>query len=285
MAVKKRSKNCSIITKRGGRRAVSLFRGQGKLETLSLYVEHDSLVHRVDPISKLLYILAAVAIPIILPVLTTALMVLLASIVVLLLGRILKKVIPLISVIVFVLLTILVIQGLFKAGNVTPLFGLGSLIFYKEGFYYALGVSLRVINIMLAFAILILTTKASDLFETLVRRGLSPRIGYVLSSVLQIIPQMQNTVGTITDAQRSRGLETEGSLAVRVKAFFPLIGPVVMSSLSQTRERSMALEVRGFSARVKKSFLSEEIRKPYHKFIQWGLVVLMVLALVLRLAV
>jgi energy-coupling factor transport system permease protein len=254
------------------------------LETLSLYVDRDSPVHRVDPISKLLYILAATAIPIILPSLLTAAVVLAISVALLLLGRTFRRVIPLISVIVFVLLTILIIQGLFRAGNVTPLFQLGSLIFYREGLLYAVRISLRVINIMLAFAILILTTKPSDLFETLVRKGLSPRIGYVLSSVLQIIPQMQNTVGTITDAQRSRGMETEGSLAVRLRAFIPLIGPVVMSSLTQTRERSIALEVRGFSAKGKKSFLNEEIQEPYHRFIRWGLLLSIILALVWRVA-
>ena len=56
---------------------------------------------------------------------------------------------------------------------------------------------------------------------------------------------MTGTMNTITDAQRSRGLETEGSLLTRAKAFLPLISPVVMSSLINTRERAVALEVRG----------------------------------------
>ena len=59
-------------------------------------------------------------------------------------------------------------------------------------------------------------------------------------------------MNTITDAQRSRGLETEGSLLTRAKAFLPLISPVVMSSLINTRERAVALEVRGFAAKQKK---------------------------------
>ena len=254
------------------------------MKTLSLYIDKDTLIHKVDPISKLFYILAVIAVPVIIPTMKTALICLAVSIVLLLLGRVLKKVIPMIGFIILILLSILVIQGLFKAENETPLFQLGSLTFYKEGFYYALGISIRVINIMIAFAILILTTKPSDLIETLVRKGLSPRIGYVLSSVLQIIPQMQATMGTITDAQRARGMETEGKLIVRLKAFIPLIGPVVMSSLTNTRERSMALEVRGFNSKAKKTFLNEENKKPYNKFIQSGLIILIVLAIVWRIA-
>ncbi|WDU84655.1 energy-coupling factor transporter transmembrane component T [Caloramator sp. Dgby_cultured_2] len=99
-----------------------------------------------------------------------------------------------------------------------------------------------------------LTTKPSDLIENLVRRGLSPKLGYVLASVLQIIPQMLSTMDTILDAQRSRGLETEGKLIKRLKAFIPLIGPAVMNSLISTRERAMALEMRGFNSNIKKTF-------------------------------
>ena len=49
--------------------------------------------------------------------------------------------------------------------------------------------------------------------------GFSPRFGYIVTSVFQIIPQMMGTMNTIMDAQRSRGLETEGNLRTRAKAF------------------------------------------------------------------
>lgn len=46
------------------------------------------------------------------------------------------------------------------------------------------------------------------------------------------------------------------------KAFLPLISPVVMSSLINTRERAIALEVRGFGANRKKTWLQD---RPKHK--------------------
>ena len=60
--------------------------------------------------------------------------------------------------------------------------------------------------------------------------------------------------GKITDAQRARGMETEGKLWVRFKSFLPLLGPVVLNSLKETRERSIALEIRGFNAKGKRTF-------------------------------
>jgi energy-coupling factor transport system permease protein len=110
---------------------------------------------------------------------------------------------------------------------------------------------------LLAFATFVLTTKPADLVETMEQAGFSPRSGYMISSVFQIIPQMTGTMNTIMDAQRSRGMETEGNLLVRARAFIPLISPVVSSSLINTRERAIALEVRGFDSKNKKTFLRE----------------------------
>lgn len=58
---------------------------------------------------------------------------------------------------------------------------------------------------------------------------------------------------TITDAQKSRGIETEGGLITRMKAFIPMLGPLVLSSIQQTEERVLALESRAFSAKGKKT--------------------------------
>lgn len=255
------------------------------MKALSLYQERDTIIHKIDSITKILYIIVAIAIPIILPNKIVALICLAVSIGLLFVGKVFKKVIPLIGFSMIVLISIVIIQGLFKAGNKTPVFSIGAITFYKEGLLFSLGICMRVINILCAFAILVLTTKPSDLIESLVRRGLSPKIGYVLCSVLQIIPQMTATMETITDAQRSRGMETEGKLSVRIKAFFPLIGPVVMNSLINTRERSMALEVRAFNSKSKKTFLNEEQNASYNKIIRIILLFLVVLAVVWRLAV
>lgn len=253
------------------------------MKALSLYVEKNSPIHKVDPINKLLYILAAIFIPIILPIRTVAYACLIMSVVILLIARVFKKVIPLIGFSVIILLSIVIIQGIFRQGNITPLFRIGPAIFYKEGLDFALGICIRVFTILCSFAILVLTTKPSDLIETLVRKGLSPRIGYVLSSVLQIIPQMTSTMGTIMDAQRSRGMETEGKLSVRIKAFFPLIGPVVMNSLTNTRERAMALEVRAFNSKVKKTFLNEEEKYSFNVAIRFILIALIIAAVIWRI--
>ncbi|MBL4951510.1 energy-coupling factor transporter transmembrane component T [Neobacillus sp. OS1-32] len=253
------------------------------MKSISLFVERESFVHGIDPITKLYYILFAIIIPIILPSFTISAICLGTSIILLIFAKVMRKTLPVYSFVFFVLITVVIIQGLFKPGNETVLLQLGPVAMYKEGLQFALTIVFRVTNIVSAFMILVLTTKPSDLVEALVRKGMSPRIGYVIVSVFQIIPEMMTTMSTIMDAQRSRGMETEGKLLVRIKAFIPLLGPVVLGSLINTKERAMALEVRGFNSRNPKTYLNEEKTYPNSRFIQAVMLVLTVCAVAWRM--
>jgi len=225
------------------------------MKEISLYEDLSTPVHQLGPLSKLFYIITILVLPVIWGSKWVTFIGILLSIVILISGKVLRKSLPIMSCSLLIILTVVVIQGLFRADNKTPVWQVGILIFYKEGLMVALGIGLNIIHLLLAFSVLILTTKPSDLVEVLVQKGLSPKIGYVLGSVFQIIPQMSATMETIIDAQRSRGMETEGNILTRIKAFIPLIEPVVMNSLIATRERAIALEVRGFNCSNKKSFL------------------------------
>ena len=227
------------------------------MKSISLYVDKDTFLTRLHPFAKMFYILAAVSAPLIGGALWMYALFLVLSLCLLVSGKIIQKVFPLIAFSFTIIITIFLIHGLFNQENQKVLFHLGPLVFYQEGLLYAARIGLNILNMLLAFATFVLTTKPAQLVETMEQAGFSPRFGYMISSVFQIIPQMMGTMNTIMDAQRSRGLETEGSLLVRARAFIPLISPVVSSSLINTRERAIALEVRGFDSRNKKTFLRE----------------------------
>jgi energy-coupling factor transport system permease protein len=227
------------------------------MKSISLYVNKDTYLTRLHPFAKMFYILAAVSAPLIGGALWIYGLFLAISLCLLISGKIIRKVFPLIAFSFTIIITIFLIHGLFNQENQKVLFHLGPLAFYEEGLLYAARIGLNILNMLLAFATFVLTTKPADLVDDLEQAGFSPRFGYMISSVFQIIPQMMGTMNTIMDAQRSRGMETEGSLFVRAKAFIPLISPVVSSSLINTRERAIALEVRGFDSKNKKTFLRE----------------------------
>jgi len=227
------------------------------MKSISLYVDKDSWLTRLHPFAKIFYIAAAVCTPLIGGELWIFGAFIVLNLGFLVSGRVFRKVFSLIAFSFTIIITIFIVQGLFYGGNENTLLTLGPLSFYREGVLYALRIGLNILNMLLAFAVFILTTKPAELVDDLEQIGFSPRFGYIISSVFQIIPQMAGTMNTIMDAQRSRGMETEGNLLIRAKAFIPLIAPVVSSSLINTRERAIALEVRGFGAKTRKTFLRD----------------------------
>ncbi|NWO20962.1 energy-coupling factor transporter transmembrane protein EcfT [Oribacterium sp. oral taxon 102] len=253
------------------------------MKSISLYHDNGSFLTRLHPFSKLFYVLSAVLFPLLAGGIPPFFLPILLSLALLVSGRILKRALPLLAFSLTIIATILLIQGLFAAYNRTPLLSLGGMRFYREGLRTGLRSGLNILNMLLSFAVLVLSTKPSELVEELEKKGFSPKFGYILNSVFQIIPEMLGGMRTISDAQRSRGMETEGKLSVRLRAFLPLISPVVMSALTTTRERAVALEIRGFSSGEKKTYLYSH---PYHtsdRLMKWGSLLLLPLAVFLRL--
>jgi len=253
------------------------------MNSISLYEEKNSLLNKLAPETKILYVLIALILPAVTGSRLMSVFFIMLSVVLLFFSKVIRKTLPILGVSGFVMLTVIIIQGLFRAGNETKILELGPIIFYKEGLLFALHIVCNVLNILLSFCVLILTTKPSDMIENFVRKGFSPRFGYVFISVFQIIPQMTETMQTITDAQRSRGMETQGNLFVRVKAFIPLISPVVMSSLINTKERALALEVRGFNSKTKKTFLNEEKKRKIDLVLQIGMCIILAAGFIWRI--
>ena len=243
---------------------------------LSLYTEGQSLLHRAHPLTKGALTLSAIALAFTVPSLSWVLgelVVLLALTAVAgVIGRLLA-----VAVVILLPITILLlaVQGFANPENRTVVFGVGPIVYYSEGLVIAALASARIACLVSATFLFSFTTKPADITEALMQRGLSPRMGYVLLSALQIIPQTLDMAGRIQDAQRARGLETEGSLLVRARAYLPLMLPLVLSSLVATQERAMALEVRGFGlpvTRVSRYEIPDDL-------VQWALRWLLILAI------
>jgi energy-coupling factor transport system permease protein len=101
------------------------------------------------------------------------------------------------------------------------------------------------------------TTEVEDLMISLQQKKVSHVVSYIVLSTLQMIPDMVKRSKVIMQAQQARGIETEGNIYLRMRAFFPSLGPLIISSISELEERAITLEVRGFSASVEKTFLKD----------------------------
>lgn len=123
----------------------------------------------------------------------------------------------------------------------------------------SLASGLKLTSSITAFCCLLLlffdTTSMEDFMLSLQKLGLSPVGTYVFLSTIQMIPDMTKKSKIIMQAQRARGIETEGNIIIRTKAFFPTLGPLIISSISDLEDRATTLESRAFSAQCKKTSL------------------------------
>jgi energy-coupling factor transport system permease protein len=146
----------------------------------------------------------------------------------------------------FVLSVILIQTLLWGKGEV--LLQAGPLKVYEQGLLFSLSSIGRILLVMSLFLLFAITTRPDLLMISLKQVGLPGSIAYIIVTTLQIVPRFQARANTILDAQRSRGLETEGSMLKRARALVPLVAPLVLSSLVEVEERAIAIEARGFNS-------------------------------------
>lgn len=212
------------------------------------YIPGSSWLHRRNPITKLLAVglvlLAAFLLP---PPVLAAEVVLL--IIIAWSAGLLGATARAMRIPAVLLASIIVVNGLFFPGAKDILVSVGPLALTREGLTFGLISAGRLVVAFLVLVEFLFTTLADDLLESLVSRGASHRISFVVLSAVQMVPQMQGRAGSILQAQQARGLALTGSFGTRIRALVPLIGPVVLGSLVDVRERTFALEARGFGAR------------------------------------
>ena len=176
-------------------------------------------------------------------------------------------------------ISVLVVNLFFFPSGSTVLFRIGPITATAEGLAFAVETLVRLVAITGALALFYLTTPVGSLVVDLERRGVSPRLAFVISASVRTVPAILVRAGDIADAQRARGLDTEGSPWRRLRGLVPLVGPVLLGSIGEVEERAMALEARGFSRPGRRSLLWAPRDRPAEQAARW-LMVLTVPALV-----
>lgn len=250
-------------------------------DRLSLYLERDSPLHRLNPLTKLALSFSLILIGFLGPGFWLASLIFIFVLLpISLWGKISGEFIRTTFRLILPLAVFLfAMQSLFYPGGQTVLVRLWFLSVKLEGVQFAYLTASRVMNMVGSFLLLLLSTHPGALMTALTQRGLPAALTYIIVSTLQIIPQMQAKAGAIIDAQRSRGLETEGSLRRRLAALLPLVGPLVFGSLVDVEERAIALEARAFKARRTKTSLIEVPDSPGQRLLRTGLLILTLLAI------
>lgn len=254
----------------------------------TLYADRDSGLHRLNPLTALALVGFSLVTGLALPGAVTPYVVFGLVVVPLATwGRVLRRLLSMaLKIVLPFAISVFLIQGLFWT-NGTPVVQLGPLSLKREGLIFAVRSTGRILAVVGSFLLLSLAVRPDKLMIALQQRGAPNALTYIILTTIQIIPHFQAKANTILDAQRSRGLETEGSLRQRIRALVPLAVPLVLGSIVDIEERAIALEARAFSRPGPKTSLLSLSDSRAQRIGRWlllaGMAAAILMGIVLRL--
>ena len=218
------------------------------------YVPGDSLLHRLNPTTKLIgSILFAIA------CFCTSNLVFLACMLAIALALaascgMLRQTTGLMKAVLVFSLLLAVIQILFTpSGDVLVqlpwgFIGTGSLI-------AALTTVIRLEAAAIPLFLTFYVTKVSDMTNAAVKVLHVPyKYAFTFSSTVHFIPVFLNDMHDIMEAQTARGVEfDQGGILKKIGLMAPLCVPLLVSSVRKTNSAAIAAEVRGFNLRTRES--------------------------------
>jgi len=121
-----------------------------------------------------------------------------------------------------------------------------------------LSTALRVDALAFAFLVLLFSTDQARLVRGLVKLGLPYEWGLTLAIALRYLPTLYGIYTTVSEAQQARGwVIGKGGFIQRIKSYLPIMVAVIVTALRLADNLSMALAARGFQSGAKRTYLRE----------------------------
>ncbi len=242
-----------------------------------LYVPGEGLFYRLDPRSKLLFVVG-LAVYLTFESSPLALLVALAGLhlACALSASTRRRVWPLWRMLAPLALTVLTLGGL-RWRAIAPLLRLGPLTVTVASLWQAVGMSVRIVGLSLGLSLLLWTTTPGDMVAGLTRLGVPFELGFPAVMALQYVTTFQRIFYQILEAQQSRGLTlSRGNPIKAARAYVPVIVPLIIVALRSVDTLTLALQSRGFGAGRRRTCR----RKLRVGGRDWAFVLLMVCALI-----
>ena len=229
---------------------------------LGQYMPLDSVVHKMDPRSKImimLFLMVAIFIPAgVLGYVIIGIFILLS----LYLSKLnikyaLRTMKPMLWMMAFLLVINLLV---IKTG--TPLFSIKGFTIYSDAVNQTLYIVVRLMLMIIITTVLTATTKPLDLtlgIEKLLKPfekiGVPAHIiAMMISIALRFIPTLIEETQRIMNAQASRGVDLEnGSIKEKIMAILSLIVPLFVSAFDRADQLANAMEARGYDPSRKRT--------------------------------
>ena len=223
--------------------------------TLGQFFPGNSLIHRLDPRTKILLSVLFIITVFVANNTVSFLILSLALLAVFMQSGIsIKTVLKGLKPIFVILIITALINVFMTKADGEPLFEFGIIKIYTEGIVRAVFMALRVVMLIIGTSLLLTYTTSpislTDGIESLLaplKRVKVPvhTFAMMMSIALRFIPTLIEETEKIMNAQKSRGADfTSGGLVKRAKSLIPLLLPLFVSSFNRAEELATAMECR-----------------------------------------
>lgn len=211
------------------------------------YRRGTSLIHKMDPRAKLVYLIlfSALAVYFLNPILLFALF--LSSIPIVAIAGISKRWSQSIRGSAFFIVMIFVINFIVYLFYGLPI---------MEAITLSVAMSFRFVVLISIFSSYFLTTSPEDLTQSMVQLRVPYDYALTFNMAMRFVPTLSKEAQIIMDAQKSRGLEMEkGNFMQKIRNYIPVLVPLIVSSFRRAELVADAMESRAFGATKKRTSL------------------------------
>ncbi len=214
--------------------------------TVSLYLNHNTWVHRLEGRTKLLVALGFFVLALCFShpgYLLVVLALLCVGLVEARAGGNVKK----IGILAVLLVSYSMMLWPFFVNGTTPVPWLHYLGVTWEGCAFGFGMGLRLLIMVWGGVWVLSTTTIEELAQASQQLGFPARVGFAFSLAFRWVGILLGAGVGVIQAQRSRGLDlSSGNILQRIRQYVPLVVPLIGHALRQTNLLAMALESKGF---------------------------------------
>lgn len=220
--------------------------------TLGQYFPGNSLIHRLDPRTKIIFTLLYIVAIFLCKWVVSYGLVLVVLVVLIAISRVQPKVfLKGMKPIVFIVIFTAILNLFYTSGTV--LWSFGILKITEEGIWKAAFMVLRILMLIACTLLLTYTTSPillTDGLEKLLRPLKKVNfpvheLAMMMSIALRFIPTLIQETDKIISAQKARGADFDsGNLMQKAKALIPILIPLFISSFRRAEELAIAMECR-----------------------------------------
>lgn len=220
--------------------------------TIGQYYPTGSIIHRLDPRTKILFTTAFIVMLFLINNMWGYLLSFILLVTITLLSKIpIGYIVRGIKGLILIILLTVILNLFMTPGEIIA--SLGPLTITMEGLKIATFMALRLILLVVGTSVMTLTTSPIDLtdgMEWCIRfipfiRRYAHELSMMMSIALRFIPTLMEETDRIMKAQKARGANFEtGSLIARGKNLIPILVPLFISAFRRADELATAMEAR-----------------------------------------